>query len=349
MSEALPQPAETDTAWIVGQRARLLAQRGHAWLLQGPSGLGQYALSLSLVRAWLCESPSPQGACGHCGSCHAIDVRAHADLCVLMPEVQMMALGWPLPEKAQADIDDKKRKPSKEIRVEAMRDAVEFCQRTSARGRGKAVLVYPAEQMNAITANALLKTLEEPPGDARFVLASEAAHQLLPTIRSRCLTHTMAWPDQQEALAWLQGQGVAPEAADVALRAAGGRPGDALALAHSGGGKDMAAWSQLPRALAKGDVAALAAYAPPHAVEALQKICHDLMALAAGAAPRYFTPADLPSRPLDMGLLAEWSRALAQAARTADHPFNAGLMTEALAAEARRVLMSGQPARQRRG
>ena len=160
------------------------------------------------MRAWLCESPSPQGACGHCGSCHAIDVRAHADLCVLMPEVQMMALGWPLPEKAQADIDDKKRKPSKEIRVEAMRDAVEFCQRTSARGRGKAVLVYPAEQMNAITANALLKTLEEPPGDARFVLASEASHQLLPTIRSRCLIHTMAWPDQQEALSWLDTQGV---------------------------------------------------------------------------------------------------------------------------------------------
>lgn len=208
MNEALPQPAETDTSWIAEQRTRLLAQRGHAWLLQGPSGLGQYALSLSLVRAWLCESPSPQGACGHCGSCHAIDVRAHADLCVLMPEVQMMALGWPLPEKAQADIDDKKRKPSKEIRVEAMRDAVEFCQRTSARGRGKAVLVYPAEQMNAITANALLKTLEEPPGDARFVLASEASHQLLPTIRSRCLIHTMAWPDQQEALSWLDTQGV---------------------------------------------------------------------------------------------------------------------------------------------
>ena len=52
-------------------------------------------------------------------------------------------LGWPLSEKAQAEIDDKKRKPSREIRVEAMRDAVEFSQRTSARGRGKAVLVYP--------------------------------------------------------------------------------------------------------------------------------------------------------------------------------------------------------------
>jgi DNA polymerase-3 subunit delta' len=159
----------------------------------------------------------------------------------------------------------------------------------------------------------------------------------------------MAWPDQVEALAWLQGQGVAPEAAAVALRAAGGRPGDALVLAQGGAGKDMASWSQLPRALAKGDVAALAAYAPAQAVEALQKICHDLMSLAVGAAPRYFTPADLPSRPLDMGLLAGWSRALAQEARTAEHPFNAGLMTEALAAEARRVLMSGQPARQRRG
>lgn len=109
--------------WIAAQRASLLAQRGHAWLLQGPSGLGQYALGMELVRAWLCDAPTAQGACGRCGSCHAIDVRTHADLCVLMPEVHMLALGWPLSEKAQADIDDKKRKPSREIRVEAMRDA----------------------------------------------------------------------------------------------------------------------------------------------------------------------------------------------------------------------------------
>ena len=144
--------------WIGAQTQHLLTQRGHAWLLHGPSGLGQYPLALELAKAWLCENPSHHGACGACGSCHAITVCTHADLCVLMPETTMLELAWPLSEKAQAEIDDKKRKPSKEIRVDAMRDAVEFAQRTSARGRGKVVLVFPAEQMNTITANALLKT-----------------------------------------------------------------------------------------------------------------------------------------------------------------------------------------------
>src|SRR5438309_2235690 len=83
-----------------------------------PSGLGQYTLALELATAWLCDRPTPDGACGTCESCHAVDVRTQADLLVLMPETAMMALGWPLSEKAQSDIDDKKRKPSREIRVE---------------------------------------------------------------------------------------------------------------------------------------------------------------------------------------------------------------------------------------
>ncbi len=151
-----------------------------------------------------------------------------------MPEVAMLELGWPLDEKVQAELDEKKRKPSKEIRIEAMRDAIEFAQRTSARGRGKAVLVFPAERMNNVTANALLKTLEEPAGDVRFVLASEAAHLLLPTIRSRCLGHTMHWPDAAASQAWLQAQGVPDQDAPILLRAAGGRPEDALRFAASG-------------------------------------------------------------------------------------------------------------------
>ncbi len=323
--------------WIAAQAAQLLAQRGHAWLLQGPSGLGQYGLALTLARSWLCEDPQPAGACGRCTSCHAIDVRTHADLAVLMPETAMLALGWPLSEKAQQEIDDKKRKPSREIRVEAMRDAVEFAQRTSSRGRGKVVLVYPAERMNAITANTLLKTLEEPPGDVRFVLASEAAHQLLPTIRSRCLGHTMAWPAPGTALAWLVEQGVGEGDARVLLRAAGGRPDEALALAQAG--RDARQWSQLPKALARGDVAALGDCTPAQAIDVLQKVCHDLLAVRAEAAPRFFERADLPA-PASYEALTAWWRELAREQKTAEHPYNAGLMLESLVARARTALHS---------
>jgi DNA polymerase-3 subunit delta' len=323
--------------WISAQARRLLSQRGHAWLLHGPAGLGQYTLALELVRAWLCEQPTEQGACGHCGSCHSIEVRTHADLCVLMPETTLLELGWPLGEKAQSEIDDKKRKPSREIRVDAMRDAVDFAQRTSGRGRGKAVLVYPAERMNYVTASALLKTLEEPPGDTRFVLASEAADQLLPTIRSRCLGHAMTWADEGQALAWLAEQGIPRADAAALLRASGGRPEQALAFARGGGDPEL--WTRLPKAMARGDSALLAGWSPAEAVDALLKLCHDLLAVKVGGAPRFFQAADLPP-PASMSALAEWSRELARTARTVEHPFNAGLMLEALVSQARLALNS---------
>ena len=328
--------------WLDRQRESLLAQRGHAWLLQGPSGLGQYALGLSLAQAWLCERPTSRGACGACDSCHLIGSRSHPDLVVLMPETEMIERGWPLSESAQKEIDDKKRKPSKEIRVEAMRDMVAFAQRTSARGRGTAVLVYPAERMNTVTANALLKTLEEPAGDTRFVLASESAHQLLPTIRSRCQAHAMAWPTEDEALAWLVE--AAREAglkhtggieAQAWLRAAGGRPDDALAMARTGLSAER--WAQLPRALAQGDWTPMADWPAAQQLGTLQKLCHDLMAVAASAPPRFFPASSLPPPPRWQAL-ARWSRSLTQAMRTVEHPYNAGLMQEAWVASTRQLL-----------
>jgi DNA polymerase-3 subunit delta' len=324
--------------WIAAQTEQLLAQKGHAWILAGPSGLGQYELALAVASAWLCEHPTPQGACGVCGSCHAIAVRTHADLCVLMPETVMLELGWPLSEKAQDEIDKKSRKPSKEIRVDAMRDAVEFSQRTNARGRGKAVLVFPAERMNHVTANALLKTLEEPPGDMKFVLATEASHQLLPTIRSRCLGHTMVWPEQSQALAWLVEQGMTAPDAQVLLHAAGGRPADVLRQAASG--QSPAWWSGFPKAMARGDVAALSDLTPAQAIEALQKLCHDFVLLQSGAAPRFFKVEVLPPSKASLSTLTGWFKRLSTAARTAEHPFNAGLMREALASEARLAILS---------
>lgn len=331
--------------WIEHQLKTLLAQRGHAWLLQGPSGLGQYELGLLLVQAWLCQQPTPQGACGACGSCHLVDTHAHPDLAVLMPETVMLERGWPLPEKAQKDIDDKTRKPSKEIRVDAMRDAVAFAQRTSARGRGLAVLVYPAERMNAVSSNALLKTLEEPAGDTRFVLATEATHHLLPTIRSRCQTHAMRWPTQAEATPWLLAQAAAaglptpgPDAVRTWWQAAGGRPNEALAWAQLG--LSAAVWAGLPSALARGDWSTLAQWPAPRQLDVLQKLCHDLMAHASGASTRYFAADTLPAN-MHMGELARWARELMQAARTVEHPFSAGLQQDAWTARVQQMLHPG--------
>ena len=329
--------------WLQTQLHSLLAQRGHALLLSGPSGLGQYDLALSLARAWLCEQPTADGACGVCGSCHAIDVRTHADLCVLMPETLSLELGWPLDEGAQKEIDDKKRKPSKLIRVEGARDAVGFTQSTRSRGRTKVILVHPAERMNMESANTLLKTLEEPVGEVRFVLSTEAAHQLLPTIRSRCQTHNMVWPEEAQALDWLvqqaQDDNKAADRAQAAvwLQAAGGRPEDALAWAATG--LQGATWAQLPQALARGDWGTLNGWPPAQQLAVLQKLCHDLMARAAGAPARFFQTDQLPPTPR-WGALAQWSRELMTAARSVEHPYNAGLMQEAWAARTRQVLAS---------
>ena len=330
-----PQARPVLSPWLQGQLTTLLERRGHAWLLQGPSGLGQYTLGLELARAWLCEAPTKQGACYQCRSCHAVDVRTHADLRTLMPEALALELNWPLDEKTQKDLDDKKRKPSKEIRVEAARDMVAFSQQTRSGGSTKVVFVYPAERMNHVTANTILKTLEEPPGECRFVLASEAAHQLLPTIRSRCQTHTMVWPTEAEALSWLQTQGVPAADAAVLLRAAGGRPEDALDLANTG--LKAAHWAALPKAVMRGDVGAVSDATPSQAIAMLQKLCHDLLAIRTGAEPRFFLAADLPAAGT-VSSLTQWSKDLMDAARTSEHPYNAGLMFEALVARAQTAL-----------
>ena len=321
--------------WLQHQLTGLIKRPGHALLLQGASGLGQYELGLALAAAWLCHAPTSVGACGVCPSCHGIEVRAHADFSVLMPETDMLALNWPLSEKAQKDIDDKKRKPSKEIRVEAMRDLLGFTQTTGSGANGKVVLIYPAERMNTITANTLLKTLEEPAGRTRFILASAAAHELLPTVRSRCQVHPMQWPTSAEGLRWLVQQGLPEGEATVLLKAAGGRPDDAQALFQLG--FQAKNWRALPKALQRGDPGVLADNAAPLVLSSLQKVCHDLLHLACGAAPRFFDADDLP-KPSSMMALTQWSKDLMQSAKTVEHPYQAGLLMEAWVSRAQRAM-----------
>ncbi len=324
--------------WLAAPLQHLLqTQRAHALLLHGPQGVGQFELGLTLAQAWLCEaaqSPSTDRPCGACASCRLVSAHSHPDLLVLLPEALREALGWESSGNDDSAAESKgKAKPSKEIKVEAVRQAVVFAQTTSARGRGKVVVLHPAERMNGVAANTLLKTLEEPPGNARFVLGCAAPEALLPTIRSRCQAIAMGLPAVDVATAWLVQKGVAN--AEVMLAAAGGQPLEALEWTQQG--IDAASWVALPARVARGDASAVAAWPLPRVVDALQKICHDAMCLAVGAAPRYFPLKSLTAFGAPDALGA-WHRELQRIARHAEHPFNLGLVVESLMQQAKVAL-----------
>jgi DNA polymerase III subunit delta' len=199
------------------------------------------------------------------------------------------------------------------------------------------VLIHPAERMNAVTANALLKTLEEPAGDLLFILSSEASHQLLPTVRSRCQSHRMLWPEPAQAKAWLQGLGAPAADAAQLLDAAGQRPLQAMQMAESG--MTAQAWAAIPKALAQGRTDAFDQFAGAELVGVMQKVAHDLWLVAAGAEPRFFAAQDLPPC-RDLSALQDWTQELNRQARVAEHPFSAGLYLQALVARGQRAVNS---------
>lgn len=326
---ALPLP------WLAEPLAQALrTQHGHALLIHGPQGIGQFEMALSLAQAWLCEARSADQACGHCAACHLVQARVHPDLLVLLPEALAESMGWVSDESASDKAS--KAKPSKELKVEAIRAAVLFAQTTSARGRGKVVLVHPAERMNLIASNTLLKTLEEPPGEARFILSCGAPQDLLPTIRSRCQAVPLALPDPALARNWLAAQQVAQP--EVLLAAAGGQPLEALAWSRDG--LDAVAWTRLPRQVAQGEAGTLASWPLPRLLDALHKLCHDALCVACGAPPRYFPPASLPKPGTgSVAALNAWSRELGVTLRHAEHPWSGPLMVETLVLQAKRALV----------
>jgi DNA polymerase-3 subunit delta' len=321
-------------------RAALASQQAHAIWLNGPVGVGQFDLALALAQAWLCEAggtrASPEAACGLCASCRLVRARSHPDLMVLVPEALRESLGWNSSDEEEgggASEGSSKRKPSKDIRVEEVRRIVSFAQTTAARGRGKVVVLYPAERMNAISANALLKTLEEPPGELRFVLAGATTDALLPTIRSRCQSLSLGVPDTRVAADWLASQGVSQ--AEVLLAAAGGQPEEALAWSREG--LDARIWLALPGQLMRGEVGGLTAWPISRVVDVLFKVCHDAMRVAAGAEPTYFTGSE-PRFHAAPVALARWYEELGRVARHAEHPWQAALTVEWLVQQARCAL-----------
>jgi DNA polymerase-3 subunit delta' len=328
-------PSDPLPPWLEPALARGLELPGHALLLHAPGPLGQLELAMALARSALCEAPgADRRACGRCTACHLFDNRSHADLRVLVPEAIAQRLGWAAAEEGGDAGAKSKAKPSRDIKVDAVRAAIDWAQRTSARGRAKLLVIHPAEAMNETAANALLKTLEEPPGQLRLLLTASEPDALLPTVRSRCQRLTIGLPAAAQSVVWLESAGVAQ--AGRLLAAAGGLPHAALALHEDG--IDADTWACVPAWARSGDASGLSGWPVARVVEALHKLCHDLMRLAAGGDARYFdavalTPAARPALP-PMAALVAWERELTRAARHDEHPWHAQLRAEALLAQA---------------
>jgi len=342
----LPWHLETAHAWL-GQRERF----AHAWLIHGVAGIGKLQFAAAAAASLLCESPEQGVACGRCAACAWVSAGNHPDLRRIRPEAVALEEGVDSGSEdteAAPAAGAAKRAPSKEIRIDQIRALESWFNTATHRGGWRVALLYPAQALNVISANALLKVLEEPPPHTVFLLVADAPDRLLPTLVSRCRRLPLPAPAPSLALQWLTQQGVAPAAEWLA--AAGGAPLAAQRLSQQREQPCPAWLGQLITPLASGQAADVGALTetldklpPIEWIDALQRLYTDLTLAGCGVAPRYFPSlADAVgrvaarARPARLADTAHW---LSSQRALANHPLNAKLFVHATL---QRVVLSCQ-------
>jgi DNA polymerase III subunit delta' len=175
----------------------------HAWLFTGPPGSGRSVAARAFAAALLC----PDLGCGNCPSCHQVLAGTHADVMLVRPDG--LSYG-----------------------VRQTRDLVLRAATAPFGGRWQVVLFEDADRATEQAANALLKAIEEPTARTVWLLCAPSPDDLVPTIRSRCRLVTLRTPPTEAIAAMLaRRDGIDPEAALVAARAAQGHIGRARRLA----------------------------------------------------------------------------------------------------------------------
>jgi DNA polymerase-3 subunit delta' len=217
------------------QRALARGSPPHAWLFAGPAGVGKAALAGWVAQAVNCErivgakggvgaqglaplrsadgeAPAPK-PCGECAQCSRIARGIHADV---------VTISVPPPEDGVQH---------KDISVEQVREVEQAVALAPFEGRTRVVIIDPADAMSGGAQNAFLKTLEEPPPNAVFILIATQPDDLLPTVRSRCRTIEFGLVSAADIEAALRERGKEEGEARLLARLAEGRPERAIALA----------------------------------------------------------------------------------------------------------------------
>lgn len=315
-------------------------------LFAGPKGVGKRELADALAARLLCEADLSvhQPACGRCASCAMMASGTHPDFRVVQPEAAEEEEG------GEAESGEKK-KASRQIRIPQIRELEDFFHVGGHRGGARVCVIDPAEAMNTVTANSLLKILEEPDVSFYFIMISHRWNLLLPTILSRSRRVMFRAPAAEEANDWLAIRKLSAEGRWLPFF--GGAP---FALAEAAGSGRLKLFDALVADLMKpqdplahagrweAHVKADNALPMEDLVTTVQKWLFDLGQLAAGARPRYF-PQQIKAlsaigERVSLPLLVEAQKQVAQLRALANHPLNARLFLEDLAVRAFRPLSS---------
>lgn len=176
----------------------------HAYIFGGPEGTGKSLAMRAFAAALLCES----GGCGECRACRLVLDDRHVNVFIVEPE-------------------------GRDIHVDAVRDDVwHNVYRTSPEPGRKVFLVREADRLNAGASDALLKVLEEPPGDTVLILASARPDEMAETVVSRCHLVTFTPLPESLVVQTLVEQGAAEDLAKLATRLTGGNVGRARRMAR---------------------------------------------------------------------------------------------------------------------
>lgn len=203
----------------------------HAILLEGDKGTGKHTLMRFLSRAAVCDGEN--APCGACRGCHLAEIGTHPDITVTAPE------------------DGKKNIAVAQIR--ALRNEAYIKPHMAAK---RVFVIDRADTMNEQAQNALLKVLEEPPGDIIFILIAESAASLLDTIISRCTVLSLVPPETDEAVAYLrENTDYGEEQIRETLGSTGGNIGAAKEALAGGGTAAQAAAKRFTELLISGNEA----------------------------------------------------------------------------------------------